>query len=72
MKMTKQELIANVVVTILTALLILFGLSNLYKYRAGLFEYKSSVGFYIFSLATLFLQCGLAWISVEYYDDVYW
>jgi hypothetical protein len=46
-------LVANIIVTILTVALILFGMSNLVRYYAGLSEYKSTIGFYFFSTITL-------------------
>lgn len=61
---TKNILIANIIVTILTFMLIFFGIRNLKYYYKGLSEYNSTIGFYIFSLATLVLNVTNKWLYI--------
>lgn len=63
---------ANIIVTILTLFLIIFGIHNLYSFYKGLAEYKSTIGFYIFSLTTLISNCANGWIDINHWDALMW
>jgi hypothetical protein len=63
---------ANIVVTILTFALIIFGVHNLFSFYRGLAEYKSTIGFYIFSLTTLISNCANSWINVSGWYELPW
>jgi len=62
MKYPKDILVVNIIVTVLTLIVIYFGIHNLCYYYKGLAEYNSTIGFYIFSLATLALNLAVGWI----------
>ena len=62
----------NIVVTILTFALIVFGIHNLYSFYMGLSEYKSTIGFYIFSLTALISNCANSWINTKHWLDLPW
>jgi len=64
--------VANIIVTILTFILICFGIYNLCYYYKGLAEYKSTIGFYIFSLAALLLSLANGWIYISEWDEISW
>lgn len=63
---------ANIVVTILTSALVIFGIHNLYSFYRGLSEYKSTIGFYIFSLTTVITNCANSWINVDGWTSNPW
>jgi len=56
-------LIGKIVVTIFTVALLAFGIYNLYSFYMGLSEYKSTIGFYIFSMMALIFNCANGWID---------
>jgi hypothetical protein len=62
----------NIVVTILTLFLIIFGIHNLYFFYKGLAEYKSTIGFYIFSLTTIISNCANGWIDIDNFKELKW
>lgn len=65
-------LTVNIFVTILTLILIVFGIHNLYYFYKGLAEYNSTIGFYIFSLATLVFNLANDWIDINDWPTLKW
>jgi len=59
-------------VTIFTVALLAFGIHNMYSFYMGLSEYKSTIGFYIFSTTALIGNCVNGWFDTQHWKDYGW